>query len=76
MKKQDPYDFEEYIESSVTVDCQGDGCTKSHGQWCMDEIDFAKECIKKGWRIINDELLCPSCVKKLTKPIKNKATTR
>lgn len=63
-KRQDPYEFEEYIESTVTVDCQGDGCVKSHGQWQMDEIDFAKECIRKGWKIIDGELLCPSCAKK------------
>ena len=69
-KWNDPYEFEEYIKTTAEADCQVEGCNKSHAEWCMDEIEFAKSLIRKGWRIIKGVLHCSSCAKKKLKPKK------
>lgn len=53
----------EYCEVDVSVECQQ--CDKGEGDFGIDENDFAKELYKKGWRIKNEMILCPRCVKKI-----------
>jgi hypothetical protein len=60
--------MEEYCEVTISVECQNEKCNKYEQGWCVDEESFTKEIYKKGWRIKNDELLCPKCSKN-TKPI-------
>jgi hypothetical protein len=66
--KKESIDLVEYMEVTITVDCQATGCEKSDGAWCDDEFEFAKELWKKGWRISRQgTLYCPKCVKKYLK---------
>lgn len=65
-KKLQPQDFDGYIHCEVTIECQK--CKKIEGDYDMDEWDFAKILIKKGWKISSrDTLYCPKCAKKYLK---------
>jgi hypothetical protein len=57
-------DILEYMETVHTVECQGKRCNNVE-QDVFDEVEFAKDLWKKGWRISrHGTLYCPDCSKK------------
>lgn len=66
--KKESIDLIEYMETEIKIDCQSRGCEESDGGWCVDEVEFAKDLWKKGWRISRQgTLYCPKCAKKKIK---------
>lgn len=64
-------DLIEYMSTTIEIECQGRSCDVSDTAWNEDDVDFAKELWKKGWRISRQgTLYCPNCVKK--NKLKNK----
>jgi len=65
MAKKESIDLVEYMGITIEIECQGKNCDKSDSAWGEDEVEFAKDLWKKGWRISRqDTLYCPACSKK------------
>lgn len=63
--KKESIDLVEYMNVTIEIECQGKNCDKSDSAWDDDEVEFAKDLWKNGWRISRQgTLYCPSCVKK------------
>ena len=66
MSKRASYmDLFDAINVEVTVECQS--CEKIDGDWDVDAAEFSQYLFKKGWRLKDQDVLCPKCVKKLKK---------
>ena len=65
MAHKESIDLVEYMQTTIEIECQARNCDQSDTAWCEDEVEFAKELWKKGWRISRQgTLYCPICSKK------------
>lgn len=63
--KKEAIDYIEYMQTEINVECQARNCEKTEGAWNEDEIEFAKDLVKAGWKISSKgTLYCPACAKK------------
>lgn len=66
IKKPEAIDLVEYMETEIKIDCFG--CDATDESWVADEVDFAKDLFKKGWRVTSrGNVYCPKCAKKKLK---------